>query len=137
MCGMRVVECGALLGFSTLAMAEVAAQVVSIDRHEGYGPPTLAPFLSNIDGHRDKIIPIIADARQVVGVVDADRYFIDLDGTYQTTFDVLSRIPARGVPVAVHDYERNSCEGVKKAILDARYEIDEVVDTLAIVRRRQ
>lgn len=134
--GMKVLECGALLGYSTLTIAEVASQVVSIDKHEGYGPSTLHQFLCNIDGWRDKIIPVIADARRLVPFFEVDRYFIDLDGTYETTKEVLSSIPYRGLPVAVHDFGRSGCQGVERALIDAGFEIDEVVDTLVIARRR-
>jgi hypothetical protein len=46
--GRRVVEAGALLGFSTVLLASVAASVVSIDRHEDYGPSTWRPYRSNL-----------------------------------------------------------------------------------------
>ena len=47
--GRRVVEAGALLGHSTIVLASTAASVVSIDKHEGYGPSTLGAWLRNID----------------------------------------------------------------------------------------
>jgi protein-L-isoaspartate O-methyltransferase len=47
--GRRVVEAGALLGFSTVVLARAAASVVSVDRHEGYDAPTLGKFLRNLD----------------------------------------------------------------------------------------
>lgn len=134
--GMRVIECGALLGYSTLLFAEQAASVVSIDRHEGYGPSTLAPYLSNIAGHRDVIVPVVGDCRQLLPFLTADRYFLDLDGTYATTRAALTAIRDSHVPVAVHDFRRQSCAGVERAILDAGYDIDQVVDSLAIVVRR-
>jgi tRNA A58 N-methylase Trm61 len=133
--GQRIVECGALLGYSTLAIAAVAAHVISIDRHEGYGPSTLAPFLSNIDGHRDRISPVVGDGRLVVPVLDADRYFLDLDGSFENTRAVLAAIPV-GRPVAIHDCNRQSCGGVLQAIRAEGYEISHVVETLAIIRRR-
>lgn len=134
--GMRVIECGALLGYSTLLFAEQAASVVSIDRHEGYGPSTLAPYLSNIAGHRDVIVPVVGDCRQLLPFLTADRYFLDLDGTYATTRAALTAIRDSRTPVAVHDFRRQSCAGVERAILDAGYDIDQVVDSLAIVVRR-
>lgn len=134
--GMRVAEAGALLGHSTLQLARVASLVVSIDRHEGYGPSTLRSFMSNVEG-AGNIIPIVGDAKQILPLLEVDRYFIDLDGTYETTKAVLSAIPFRNQQIGVHDFGRVNCEGVAKAILEVDgYIIDEVVDTLAIVRRR-
>ena len=134
--GMRVIECGALLGYSTLLLAEQAASVVSIDRHEGYGPSTLAPYLSNIASRRDMIVPVVADCRAVLPFLTGDRYFLDLDGTYATTRGALTAIRDHGVLVAVHDFRRQCCDGVARAILDAGYDIEQVVDSLAIVVRR-
>lgn len=135
---MRVVEAGALLWASTSILAETALKVVSIDRHEGYGPSTLAPFMSNMflrQGLRDKVVPVIGDATKLVGLFNADRYFIDLDGTFETSYKVLDAIPYR-VPVAIHDFARQRCQGVEPAILATGYTILETVDTLAICVRR-
>src|SRR5688572_3274291 len=89
----NMVEAGALLGFSTLLMAETARHVISIDRHSNYGPPTLRTFLSNIQGNLNKITPITGEAEDYVGWFANCRYFLDLDGTYQTTLGVLEKIP--------------------------------------------
>jgi hypothetical protein len=132
---MKVVECGALLGYSTLRIAEVAASVVSIDRHEGYGPSTLRAYMSNIEG-LSNIIPVVAEASQLLPHLKADRYFIDLDGTHETTLSVLNAIPTGWAWAAVHDFRRQNCAGVERAIHDAGFEVEETVDTLAIVRRR-
>lgn len=135
--GMRVIEAGALLGFSTLLMAETAAKVISIDRHEGYGPSTLSAFLSNIEGRGEKIIPVIADVRSIIPFLRADRYFIDLDGTYETTKAVLEAIPFENVSIAIHDFGRNNCPGVERAIMECEgVDIDRVVDTLCFLRKR-
>lgn len=132
--GMKVVEAGALLGFSTLTLAEVAHSVISIDKHEGYGPSTWRAYRSNIEG-AGNVIPIKGDAIALIKHLHADRYFLDLDGTFHTTRAVLDAIPA-SVPVAVHDFRRVNCEGVERACLDLGFDICKVVDTLAIVRRR-
>jgi hypothetical protein len=135
--GMRVIECGALLGYSTRVLATSAAKVLSIDRHEGYGPSTLSSFMSNLEGHFDKVVPVIADCASILPFLRADRYFIDLDGTYETTRRVLEAIPFYNCGIAVHDFDRQSCHGVKQAILETPgYEIDHVVDSLAFIRRR-
>lgn len=131
--GLRVVECGALLGFSTLKIADVAASVVSIDRHEGYGPSTLRAFMSNIEG-RSNIVPVQADCIKLLPFMTADRYFIDLDGTYETSMAVLNAV--RHGHLAIHDYNRQRCEGVAKAIQDAGWHIDYTVDSLAFLNRR-
>jgi predicted O-methyltransferase YrrM len=43
-----VIEFGALLGFSTVILAEVAGDLTSIDRHNGYTGPTLNQLISNL-----------------------------------------------------------------------------------------
>jgi predicted O-methyltransferase YrrM len=134
--GMRVAEAGALLGYSTLQLAKVASLVVSIDRHEGYGPSTLRSFMSNVEGVSN-VVPIVGDAKDILPLLEVDRYFIDLDGTYETTKAVLSRLPFRNQTIAVHDFGRVNCEGVARAILELDgFIVDSVVDTLAIIRRR-
>lgn len=129
-----MIEAGALLGASTVVMAEKAARVISIDRHQGYGPSTLNPFLSNVAGFSN-VIPVVADARRIIGSLKGDKYFIDLDGSYETTKAVLEEIPYT-LPVAIHDFRRQNCSGVEKAILELDYEVQTVVDTLAVIRRR-
>ena len=50
--GKNVLEVGALLGFSTVVMGQVANTVVSVDPHDGYPAanprPTLEPFIANL-----------------------------------------------------------------------------------------
>lgn len=130
--GLRVVECGALLGFSTLKIADVAARVVSVDRHTGYGPSTLRQFRSNIGG-RANVVPVQADCLELLPFLSADRYFIDLDGTYATTAAVLAAV--KHGTMAIHDVNRQRCDGVLKAILDSGWTLDYVVDTLAFLHR--
>jgi hypothetical protein len=131
---MRVVEAGALLGYSTLAIAAVAHSVISIDRHRGYGPTTWGAYRSNIEGIPN-IIPVRADAARVLGAFTADRYFLDLDGTLPTMRAVLDAIPYH-VPVAVHDCCRSGCDGVEEALRELDYDVTAHVDSLVIARRR-
>lgn len=130
--GQRVVECGALLGYSTLVLADVATSVVSVDRHSGYGPSTLRAFRSNIEGVPN-ITSVVGDARDVLPHLCAERYFIDLDGTYETTRAMIDAIRGDAM-IAVHDFARSHCAGVERAIRDC--EVLEVIDTLAILRKR-
>jgi len=134
--GRLVIEAGALLGRSTLEMATTAAKIISIDRHKGYGPSTLRPFLSNIEDYRHKVLPIVGDARLVIRNLGelSTRYFIDLDGTYETTLAILGSIPG-DCQVAVHDFERSNCRGVRVAIADGGWKVFNRVDTLAFVVR--
>lgn len=129
-----MVECGALLGYSTLQMADEATRVISIDKHEGYGPSTLRPYMSNIQGRLDKVVPVVGDFRDVLRGVEGERYFIDLDGTEETTREVLGMICV-STPVALHDFGRQSCRGVERAIQQSGWRISGVVDTLAFVEK--
>lgn len=136
--GYVVAEAGSLLGGSTVQLASTAHKVIAIDQHDGYcGAPTLSPFMSNLftRSAHDNVVPIVGDARRILPSIVADRYFIDLDGTFETTYATLVAIPPRRL-VAVHDLRRQGCSGVEKAILAAGYEIDHCIDTLAFIRKR-
>jgi hypothetical protein len=126
----RCVEAGALLGYSTIHMAQVASGVVSIDRHEGYSGPTWKPYLSNLEraGVRHRVLPVKGDVFDALPHVDGDFGFIDLTGTYDVTRKALSLMRAHFV--GVHDATRSRCEGVGQALRD--YITLEHVDTLVI-----
>jgi len=119
--GARVVEAGALLGFSTVTIAEVAREVVSIDPHQGY--PAAAPrstweqFSANLReyGVVDRVTAIRGSAEDWLPAMRADLAFFDLTGEYDVTAACLNRAPH--VPrVAMHDYQRADCAGATRAV---------------------
>lgn len=131
----RVLECGALLGFSTLLISDVTREVVSVDRHQGYGPSTERQFRSNVACYaRDHIRIEIGDARELVHRLWPDLVFIDLDGTYETTREVMAN--CLSPLVMVHDLHRQNCQGVEPAIKSAGFRIIESVGTLCLCERR-
>lgn len=135
--GRRVVEAGALLGFSAIHLAQVASTVVSVDRHEGYTAPTLRQFMSNLDrlAVRHLVRPVVGDALLELPSIQADLAFIDLTGTQQITLGAIRAANAR--LIAIHDLCRPRCGGVEAAIREAGLKVVEHVDSLAICERRQ
>jgi predicted O-methyltransferase YrrM len=74
--GVRVVEVGACMGGSTVALARVADHVVSIDHHRGdpwTGPiPTLSQYLEVLDnsGVRSRVTVVLDDWRNALALID-------------------------------------------------------------------
>jgi hypothetical protein len=138
--GRRVVEAGSLLGYSTVALAQVADQVVSIDPHDGYPywqpRPTFDVFNENIRRHgvSGRVAPIVGLGEQYLGSHPADVAFIDLTGFYGDTLRCLEA--ARTPIVCCHDYARGGCSGATEAVdFFARrggYAV-RTVDTLAVI----
>jgi predicted O-methyltransferase YrrM len=156
--GKGVLEVGALLGFSTVLLAQVAEAVVSIDPHAGYpfdNPrETWGQFNENLllYGVADKVTVLREDDSALLSLdtyLDGSEFgnlpiqlaFIDCDGTYPTTIRVLERVapwlPVEGGIIAVHDYDLPEWPGAGEAVRDfctqtgARFG---VIDTLAIIR---
>lgn len=135
--GAQVVEAGALLGFSTIAMAEVAQSVVSIDHHRGYfgNKYSLALFLRNIDvcNVAHKVTTVVADASALRWHSEnTDFAFIDLDGKKSTTLRAIQMCQAS--IIAVHDYARLNCGGVAAAVTASSLEVIERADSLIVLR---
>lgn len=134
--GKRVIECGALLGFSTIHLGATAGSLISIDRHKGYGPDTLNPFLSNITTHCVDVEPLVGDCVDLLPQVVGDIAFLDLDGTLNLTRSALLALHKSVSICAVHDLTRNSCHGVEEAILHTHgWRLHEAVGTLGILVR--
>jgi hypothetical protein len=132
----RVVEAGALLGYSTIKLAEVATHVVSIDKHEGYTTPTLRRYLSNLEraGVRGKVTPLVGDAQDLLrNVIGVEFGFVDLTGDWLLTHRALKA--CRANLIGIHDFGRQHCTGVEAAIRTNHLRVIEVVDTLAICAR--
>lgn len=131
-----VVEAGALLGYSTIRLAEVSpAPVVSIDRHGGYSGDTKARFLSNLDraGVRHRVHPVIGEAVAELARTSAAMAFIDLTGEYDLTMNAARA--AQTKIVAIHDYGRFNCPGVARAVKDLRWPVVERADTLIVLAK--
>lgn len=135
--GKQVVEVGALLGYSTVALASAPAFVVSIDRHSGYTNipnDTYRQFRRNlwVTGVSSRVSPVVGDFLCMTNY-RADFTFIDLDGTYETTLSALTLAPS--AIVGVHDFERSNCAGVSMAVEASGYDVLERADSLLILRR--
>lgn len=133
----RVTEAGALLGHSTVQLAQTADRVVSIDRHTGYQHwrnNTLRQFYRNLEvtGVSGRVQPVVADFA-VMELFPADFVFIDLDGTFDTTLAAL--LLARAPLIGLHDYERHHCQGVERAVKASGLRVIERADSLVILER--
>ena len=136
--GKHVVEAGALLGYSTIALARKAGHVTSIDRHEGYPwwnpSPTLPLFEQNLKDYAAwNVTTIVGSAEEELPKHRGELAVIDLDGRFETTQKALGA--AQCPLLLVHDACRSSCEGVEQALKD--YEIIEGVGTFVLCRRRR
>ena len=118
-----VYEAGALFGASTIAMAQTAKFIVSVDPHDGY--PSRAPsstwevFLENIRaaGVADRVQPVQAIFEQALPFANYGFAFADLTGQQDITTRFLAATGHIAL-VAVHDYERTGCHGVKQAVTE-------------------
>ena len=131
--GKLVLELGSLLGASTIALAQTAALVTAVDKHTGYGTPTLHRFMSNMDraGVSAKVQPVLLDVKDLVLSIMPDFVFIDLDGSEELTTIALDKV--REVPiVAIHDVDRSRC-GVTQAVVKSRRQQLGQVDTLVLL----
>lgn len=143
--GVVVAEAGALLGYSTVALAHVAQQVVSIDPHNGYphhAPrPTYEPFLNNLRRHGvlDRVRAVRGDARRELPRLEAAGVFLDLTGEAELTRACITAAEKTGARwIAVHDYARGGCAGATKVIdhliRSGRWHASRV-DTLVVLAR--
>lgn len=132
--GKYVLEVGALLGYSTIALAQVAEHVFSIDPHDGYPEndprPTWGAYIDNLQRHRvsEKVTPIKArwqDVAENGGLpVPYDVVFMDLTGRYEDTMALLMHLhPEWGwrlKTIAVHDCGHPDWPGVDRAVAEFR-----------------
>jgi len=142
----RVLEVGALLGYSTVVMARVACQVVSVDPHQGYPErdpkPTLDEYLNNLEryGVIEKVVPVIGTIEKAGEFLDPEMFslvFLDLTGRYEDTFQAMMNINCLhgGGVLAVHDCGHPEWPGVQQAVQEfSKLEKIEpmIVDRLAI-----
>ena len=109
--GLTVLELGAWQGRSTVALAETAAYVVSVDRHrgiEGRGGDSLAKFLDNLRG-----LPNVAVVIGEFGEVGQHLHGFDMvyiDGDHDAAAvaadtDTAAGAVVDGGIVAYHDWD--------------------------------
>lgn len=137
-----VLEIGAQFGFSTVLMANVATEVVSIDWHRG---DPHAGFVDSLWTYRENlrrhgivnvitVIGAAADALRHVGRQPFELVFHDASHDYQSVKDdLLLAAPLATEYLAIHDYGR--FDGLTTACREVMGEDpSQVVDTLAIYR---
>jgi hypothetical protein len=157
-----VLEVGAWLGRSTVAMARTAELVISVDPHRGspehqagadkYTPglhdeatgedSTLRRFMANIAG-QSNIVPVIAPFEQCAPYISGcDMAFIDgehdHDSAYSNGQDAWTMCLAYDAPLVFHDY--GTWPGVVSAVAQLRRIWKASLDvppgtTLAVLRR--
>lgn len=144
--GCRVLETGTQHGYTTLAMAQVATQVHTVDWHYwGKQLPgdTLPTFWRNVwDADlRGKIVIHVGESRRVLPYLASESFdliFIDGDHTEAgCAFDLgeARRLCGLGATIAVHDFGGPDWPGVKKACYDfAPEDAWEVTGSLAVLR---
>jgi len=157
--GRKVLEIGARVGASTVAMAKVAEVVHSVDWHlgdkwhdaVGGQGDTLGAFWATVNFHqlREKVIPMVGKSTDILPTLGDRQYdfvFIDGDHSYEgVRYDLEQalRLVKPGGTIALHDYhrEQESAEwqegemalGITKALDESGIPIAELVGTLAIL----
>lgn len=127
--GKHVLEIGALLGYSTVAIAQVAESVKSVDPHEGYPSdnprPTFQQWGENLSRHglSHKVVCFKMRwqlAVQLERIYPYEVVFMDLTGEYDDTKECLQYFaPEWGwslKTIAVHDCGHPEWPGVDRAV---------------------
>lgn len=155
--GKRVIEIGAAFGYSTLILASVAEHVWSIDPHSAAVVPgnfdlhddpdikrlsagTLATLQANLEATElwSRVTICQATSQDYLtreDVPDANFAFIDGDHSLAAcAADIWNceRILAAGDVICVHDYDDDSCPGVREAV-NRRGGVREVADSIAVL----
>lgn len=138
--GLEVLELGSFHGRSTICMAQVAAEVHSVDTHAGdihIGPQdTLTTFLANLVryGVRDKVVVHVAATQSLLHRFTERSFdFCFVDGTHdfasvQHDARHARRLVRPGGIVAFHDWDRGEvCRGAEvngfRAPIDAAWSL--------------
>ena len=135
----RVLEVGAAFGYSTVVLAEVAVHVISVDPHEVHG--SLDIHTANLEryGVTAKVGRLVGPSMNMLPALDDHQFdlvFVDGDHTAAgVSFDLgeALRLVVVGGTLAFHDWNEESCPGVRIA-LEAWRTPDYIIDTLAVYR---
>ena len=140
--GRVVLEVGSAFGFSTVALASVAAHVVAVDTHSPLG--SLDLMRQNLEdfGLASQVTILVGSSASILAQLTAasfDLAFIDADHSFQAVqADALEclRLVKPGGVLAFHDYHESSCPDVAVA-LDQLFESPQTVtDTLFVARKQ-
>lgn len=137
--GADVLEIGSAYGYSAIVMALAGARVLAVDPHVQLDSCGQMAANLNAYGVADRVGILRSDSGAAMPALDEDgrRYdvvWIDGDHAAATvTHDVLwgVRLLREGGTLALHDYDEDTCPGVRQA-LDAWRVPPRLVDTLAI-----
>jgi predicted O-methyltransferase YrrM len=146
-----VLEVGSAYGYSTVALALVARSVVAVDPHVTHGSYGILRANLGFYGIAEKVTVLIETSQQALpGLAGAsigwppvrtglrfDLVWIDGDHTAEVVeHDVtwaLKLLKSGGV-LACHDYDEETCPGVKVALDKLFGGPGELTDTLAVYR---
>lgn len=141
----RVLELGAGFGFSTVEIAAVCSQVVSVDWHggddqAGFGY-TLPGYLDRIhhSPHRWRIIPMVGRFRDVLPFLGPGRFEVLFHDGHHSAESVAEDLGLAlplcywGAAVAVHDWTWSEASVAARAMLG---EPDRLTGSLAVYHPR-
>jgi Methyltransferase domain len=124
-----VLEAGALLGYSTVVMARVAAHVVSVDPHDDYPAadprPTFDQYQDNIERFdvEFRVTTVLTTLDKALPFLIPDYFdfvFLDLSGEYEDTIRAMRGVEhwltGGLVALAVHDCGHPDWPGVSAAV---------------------
>lgn len=153
----RVIEIGTAFGYSTLVLASASEHVWSIDPHaagvavgnfdlheatdvERLKLGTLAILTSNLEttGLADKVTIVQDWSQHYLEQESPDANFAFIDGDHSfgaCSVDIgnCERLLDPGDLICVHDYDDDSCPGVRDAV-NKHGGIVDVVDSIAVIR---
>jgi predicted O-methyltransferase YrrM len=118
--GKLVVEIGAAFGYSTVALAQVAFKVISIDPHVTH--QSRATLLANLELYRipERRVDVVQRSSRAAlpELADGAYSFMFIDGDHTAAgveFDIHQaiRLVAPVGLIAVHDYDEDTCPDVR------------------------
>ena len=138
--GKRVLEVGAAFGFSAVTMGRRAAHVTSVDPHVWLNSyPTMLRNLTAYGVTKRVTVYIGASFQALPEYVDRgntyDLIFIDGDHAEPVVEHDVSwarKLLAPGGILACHDWDEDTCPGVRAALERMLGKPDELIDTLAV-----